>query len=141
MNINGTEWITEVDHKLALKEATQPLLERVKELEQVADIGDDLMNKQLERIDQLQSQLTTLEAACADMREALNTCIAGNGGHWFDKSKVAKALSSTSGQRILEENRRMRELLEKFKLELTPHSFCSRVEYEAVQRAIIKTIN
>ena len=110
----------------ALTEATQPLLERVKELEQVADIGDDLMNKQLERIDQLQSQLTTLEAACVERNEYITAT-----NYWklepHDQKERAAYLkkfndaSSTSGQRILEENRRLREAINKVTWMLINH--------------------
>jgi len=127
---NRYEEATNRDRKFfieAMTEATQPLLERVKELEESANNGDTLMNKQLERIEQLQSQLTTLEAACAEKDEALkayNSVVArylSEGGvpdtttwNLFVETQQDghKAMKSTSGQRILEENGRMKERIE-----------------------------
>lgn len=125
-----------------INKATQPLLERVKELEHEKRLAGFTSAN-------LQSQLTTLEAVCAEKNEAWFTAmvraytIAYKHGHedtvearyvdvvqaeettYFNDAvielvndnavmpELADAMQPTSGQRILEENRRMREALKR----------------------------
>ena len=152
----------------AMTEATQPLLETVTKLErdienesnktagyeditrelrsQLTTLQGDLIAEQL-KVKLQANIITTLEAACAEQRLALEEqtsrteygnrlgadfyannkhfgfCSKGAGnprecsvcGTYY---KMKDALLSTSGQRILEENRRMREALEKIQTRL-----------------------
>jgi hypothetical protein len=99
--INAIEWFKEkgftFDDKITIKD--------------IIDLQEDAQKE-------LQSQLTTLEAACAEKDEALRVatvnlvCLKNNmaTGDWDAITKcIDSALSSTSGQRILEENRRLSE--------------------------------
>jgi len=113
-----------VNHATTLEReliATQPLLERVEELEQDKNTKEDIVWNLKQQIQHLQSQLTTLEAACAEKNEALNTILYHKDDEVHgtivrlsahNEDALFKAINnSTSGQRILEENRKKEELL------------------------------
>lgn len=109
----------------ALTEATQPLLERVaemeKELQNMAHRHLEIATKSLDNRLQLQSQLITLEAACAEKDEAIKVAcdelVNGENHGNISDCLVAKKLryvinSTTCGNGMLEENERMRKALE-----------------------------
>lgn len=75
----------------------------------------------------IKDALTNYSQAAKEMVEKLNQ---------YEHNKDCAICANERADELSEQNERMRKALEKFKLELTPHSFCSRIEYEQVHHAL-----